>query len=166
MTNEERALVGTKLQRLRRGRGLKQEDVAKQAGMAIGTLQHIEDNKHKVTVEKIDRYAAVFGTTAEQLRHPETQPISDRTRASAGGLIERNLVAVHDYLSLRPEHRRLVDDLIRALKLAPVNPTDSMSEWRNWIAAMEAYLDDHPAHTPLVIANLKTMLQSLKGLGT
>jgi hypothetical protein len=49
-----------------------------------------------------------------------------------------------------------VDDLVRALKLSPSISPDSMSEWRNWVAAMEVYLDDHPAHTPIVIANLKT----------
>jgi transcriptional regulator with XRE-family HTH domain len=133
---------------------LKQEDIAKKAGIAVGTVQHIEYNKHKVTVEKIEKYAAALGTTAEQLRHPETATmVSEPAR---GSLVERNLGAVHDYLTLRPEHRKLVDDLVRALKLSPSISPDSMSEWRNWVAAMEVYLDDHPAHTPIVIANLKT----------
>jgi len=73
-TPEERTRVGRRLQKLRNEQGLNQEDIAAKTGMSIGTVQAIEYNKHKVGIENIEAYAAVFGMTASQALHPETIP--------------------------------------------------------------------------------------------
>lgn len=71
LTPDERSRVGRALRRLREERDWKQEDIASKAEMSIGTVQNIEYNKHKVGRDNIDKYAAVFGTTAEKLLHPD-----------------------------------------------------------------------------------------------
>jgi transcriptional regulator with XRE-family HTH domain len=73
-TPEERTRVGRRLQRLREEQGWRQEDVAKKAKIAVGTIQAIEYNKHNVTIENIAKYAAVFGVTVSQALHPDTVP--------------------------------------------------------------------------------------------
>ncbi len=47
--------------------------------MSIGCVQAIEYNKWDVGIAKIERYAAVFGTTADRLLHPEVmQPLDPK----------------------------------------------------------------------------------------
>jgi transcriptional regulator with XRE-family HTH domain len=74
LTPDERIRVGRQLQRLRENQDLNQEDIREKTGLAVGTVQAIEYNKHKVGIENIEKYAVAVGTTIQQLLHPEAVP--------------------------------------------------------------------------------------------
>jgi integrase/transcriptional regulator with XRE-family HTH domain len=112
-TPEERKRVGEELQRLRNAEHWSQEETAEKATMSIGSLQAIEYNKWDVSLAKIERYAALFGTTADQLLNPDVvQPSDPKWR----GLNEEHLAVARQYaMALKIKRTAvellLVDDL-------------------------------------------------------
>lgn len=112
-TPEERKRIGEELQRLRNEQHWNQDDIAEKANMSIGSVQAIEYNKWDVGIPKIERYAALFGTTADRLLYPPAmQPVDPKWQ----GLNDEHLTIARQYaLALKVKRTAveviLVDDL-------------------------------------------------------
>lgn len=120
LSQEERTRVGQLLQRLREGQTprLKQEHVADKLGCAIGTVQAIEYNKYKVDLDTIEQYAGLFGTTTQQLLHPESTIVpSDPLFADLN----------HEHLKIARRYMRAVDAVRAAVKVLLSN-NDAIAE--------------------------------------
>jgi transcriptional regulator with XRE-family HTH domain len=107
LSQQERTRVGRLLQRLRDDQT--QEQIADKLGCAIGTVQAIEYNKHKVDRDTIEQYAALFNTTTQQLLHPESPAIA----ASDPLVADLN----HEHLKIARRYMRAVDAVREAVKL-------------------------------------------------
>jgi len=77
--------------------------------MSVGSVQAIEYNKWEVGIAKIERYAAVFGTTADRLLHPEAMRQVDPQWQD---LNEDHLVIARRYMKARTSVRMAVEVLL------------------------------------------------------
>lgn len=97
------------LRRLRRALGLKQEDVARHMGVARTTIVGIEQGVRKIRVSELQRFAALYGVTVEELA---TLPVAVPTQA----------FEVPHLQAVTPDEARLIDayrakDAVRMLQL-------------------------------------------------
>ena len=60
-----------KLRKLRTGRGLSQQELAKQCGVTRQTVNAIENNRYDPTLALAFQLARVLGTTVDELFCPE-----------------------------------------------------------------------------------------------
>lgn len=120
-SEEDRTRIGLLLKRLRDAEmpELNQEDVARKLGCSIGTVQAIEYNKYRVNRDTIEKYAALFGKTTQQLLHPETMAIapSDPRYADLN----------HEHLAIARRYMRAVD-VVRAGVRVLLSDNDAIAE--------------------------------------
>jgi|KBSMisStandDraft_5_1062788.scaffolds.fasta_scaffold279034_2 hypothetical protein len=89
--------------------------------MSVGSVQAIEYNKWEVGIAKIERYAAVFGTTADRLLHPEVlRPVDPQWQ----DLNEDHLMIARRYMKARTIVRTAVEVLLAEDAGAVVVPID------------------------------------------
>lgn len=121
LSPEERTRVGQLLRELRKAQTprVKQADIAKKLGRAIGTVQNIEYNKHNVEQDTIEQYAAVLGTTTQQLLHPESTPVNPSDPRFAD--LNR------EHLQIARRYMRAVDLVRGAVKLL-LSDDDAIAE--------------------------------------
>jgi len=110
MTDAERERIGRKLRALRIERGLKQVPAAEKAGIHVGTLQAIESNWHGVYDSNIEKYAAIFGTSARRLLKPDDVITPSDPRLA--DLNEEHLEVARSYMRARRDVRKGVEVLL------------------------------------------------------
>jgi len=111
MTDAERERIGRKLRAMRIERGLDQIPAAEKAGLSVGTLQAIENNRkrHPVKDGNIERYAQSFGTTIRRLlKADEIAPTDPRL----DDLNEEHLEVARSYMRARRDVRHGVEVLL------------------------------------------------------
>jgi len=77
--------------------------------MSVGSVQAIEYNKWEVGIAKIERYAAVFGTTADRLLNPEAVRPSDPRWKD---LNDDHLMIARQYMKALKTQRTAVEVLL------------------------------------------------------
>ncbi|KAA9151850.1 helix-turn-helix domain-containing protein [Amycolatopsis acidicola] len=70
MADEEREQLGRRLREARRGAGLTLRDVAKELGVSTGTWSAVENGLTRITPERLNAAATLFGTEGAALRAP------------------------------------------------------------------------------------------------
>jgi transcriptional regulator with XRE-family HTH domain len=80
------ALTGTRLRERRMALGVRQADLAGQAGISPSYLNLIEHNRRKVTPDVLGRLAAALGLEARALAEGAGQALAEDLRAAAAGL--------------------------------------------------------------------------------
>lgn len=79
-------LIGTRLRERRLAAGLRQADVAAQAGISASYLNLIEHNRRKVTGDVLIRLAAALGVDGPSLASGAGSDLVDDLRAAAAGM--------------------------------------------------------------------------------
>jgi len=79
------ALTGTRLRERRLALGLRQADLAGQAGISPSYLNLIEHGRRKVTPEVLARLAAALGLEAKVLAEGAGQALAEDLRTAAAG---------------------------------------------------------------------------------
>ena len=64
-------MYGNKIRMIRLSRGLSQEDMAKQMGIAQKSYSKMENNRQKIADEVLNKIAATLGVSAEDIKSPE-----------------------------------------------------------------------------------------------
>jgi transcriptional regulator with XRE-family HTH domain len=147
-TPEERTRVGRELQRLRNEQHLKQDDIADRADMSVGCVQAIEYNKWEVGIAKIERYAALFGTTADRLLYPKAmQPVDPLWR----DLNDEHLAIARLYMKALKRVRTAVETLLTDEASARTTAAD--------LAEMVLALKRVADHDPGVVARTGALLE-------
>jgi transcriptional regulator with XRE-family HTH domain len=119
LTSADRTRVGQALQALREAHRpkLDQADIAKKIHVSTATVQAAEYNKYKVKVDTLEKYAAIFGTTVDQLQQPDVLiPPTDLKRFADLNL--EHLSIARGYMRATRGVRAAIEYLVE-----PNNPT-------------------------------------------
>jgi transcriptional regulator with XRE-family HTH domain len=107
------ALTGTRLRERRLARGLRQADVAAEAGISASYLNLIEHNRRKVTPEVADRLAEVLGLDRAALAGSGAAAMVEGLRSAAGRAhaVLAELDRLEEFVGRFPGWAGLVADL-------------------------------------------------------
>lgn len=143
------ALTGTRLRERRVALGLRQADLAEQAGISASYLNLIEHNRRRIAEPLLERLAQVLGQPLEAFQEGVAGAVLDDLRAAAARLPGAELDRVEDFASRFPGwaatliglHQRVVG-LERALEA----------------------MNDRMSHDPHLSASLHELLSAVSSL--
>jgi transcriptional regulator with XRE-family HTH domain len=111
---EIQSMIGKSIKAVRAKNGMSLEDIAKQAGMSVDLLSHIEEQIANPTLEQLVRLAEVLGVTVGRLMGDTTGSSFCIVRRNAGAAVSRFTPAdgrkdAHSYegLGRKKEDRRM-----------------------------------------------------------
>ena len=117
-----KALMGNKVRRLRRARGLTQSQLAERLGVSPSYLNLIEHNRRSVTVPMLLRLAEVLGADLASFGpHEEARLLAELTEVFSDGFFEgHDLKApdIRELVTATPAAGQAVLDLYRAYRQA------------------------------------------------
>lgn len=79
-------MYGTKIRLIRTSRGMNQEEVAKKLGILQNAYSKIETNQSKVSDAMVEKLAAIFGVSAEDIKSPEPVIINFHNSPQSNGV--------------------------------------------------------------------------------
>jgi transcriptional regulator with XRE-family HTH domain len=143
MTDDERNRVGRKLRAMRVERGLHQTQVARKAGLGIGTLQAIEGAWRVVRDSNLEKLATFYGTTVMKVLRADEPKVLTPNNPMLRGLNEEHLEIAQGYKDARKRVRACIELLLESpdeehlpnvvLQLATLEP-DVLQHLRAFIA--------------------------------
>ena len=117
-----KALLGNKVRRLRRARGLSQSELAERLGVSPSYLNLIEHNRRSVTVPMLLKLAEVLGADLASFGpHEEARLLAELTEVFSDGFFEDHELKapdLRDLVTAAPSAGQAVLDLYRAYRQA------------------------------------------------
>ena len=144
--NAVSALVGSRLRARRVALGLKQGDVAAQAGVSASYLNLIEHNRRRVPDDVLARLAQVLGQPMASFAESQEGAVIDDLRVAAMGWPGGDLLRIEEFASRFPGWAQVVLGMGQRIKSLET--------------AIEA-VNDRMSHDPHLSANLHEVLSSV-----